>query len=327
MSPNFLFGIEILALKKTLPFSKTSRLSEPTLVVLLTAALFFCSTGWAQDSEKKTMVKGSIDDTTNASSIDAKKTASNTNQVREVDTTQIGNSYFKKKPADAHTQIINQLGGAYESHRRFSEGYAFFNQYFPNQVFYELRLLGTSHHLRPTPLKPPLVPSIIPHAKEHHVIGYGGIGILGYNFIGSPVMSFMPFVRLHAIANTSFAYDDIYGNRIRSGNYGTYIGGKLSIQLSNPLAFYAQYYGGYQFAALSGSGVYHTEQHAVVKSYPSFFEFGTPLKIHNAWNITPYMQLIYSPNRPNRIAQNRPYSIPVKTVPESLYAIKLGYSF
>ena len=307
-----MFGIEILALKKISSLSKVYRLWGPTPALLLTTALFLCSYNA---------------DRANASSNDTKKPSSNTSQESDDATTQIGNSYFEKKSENADAKVISQLGSAYEAHRRFSEGYAFFNQYFPNQVFYELRLVATSHHLRPTPLTPPFVPHVIPRAKEHHVTGTGGIGILGYNLIGSPIFSFMPFVRLQAISNTSLAYDDIYGNRIRSGNYAAYLGGKLSIQLSEPLAFYAQYYGGYQYASLSGSGVYYTEQHAFVNSYPSFFEFGTPFKIHTAWNITPYMQLIYYPNRPNHTAQNRPYNIATNTVPETLYAIKLGYAF
>ena len=274
--------------------------------------LFFCALGLAQGSEKRE---------------DEKKHPPTTSQAVDEETTQIGNSYFQKKQGQANTKIISQLGVAYEAHRRFSEGYAFFNQYFPNQIFYELRLVAISHNLRPTPLKPPLVPFVIPQSEERRVNGYGGIGIFGYNFVGSSILSLMPFARLHAISNTSLAYDDIYGNRIRSGNYGAYLGGRLSIQLSNPLAFYTQCYGGYQWSALSGAGVYTTKRRAVIHSAPSFFEFGTPFRINTAWSITPYVQLIYSPNRPNHTARDKPYRIETRTVQESLYAIKLGYAF
>jgi hypothetical protein len=245
-------------------------------------------------------------------------------------TTQIGNSYFQKpqkKAADQKLHVITQVGAAMEEHQTLDVFYLFLNQMFPNHIYYELRAYGIYNYITQNPPAPPIVPEPIPVSSERHQIGYGGVGILGYNIPINPNVSFMPFIRLQDITNSVAVYKDTLGNEIDSDNYTAFLGGKLSLRVNKVFAIYAQYFAGHQRSVLSGHGVFSNAHHPVIKAFVSTFELGAPYKMTKSWSVTPYIQFLRTNGNPDFYARRSPYNISSLSNNSNVYAIKLGYEF
>ena len=236
---------------------------------------------------------------------------------------QIGNSYFSK----SQTKTISQVGPSVEAHQNYINFFVFVNQLCTNHLFYELRGYATYDYISQNPPAPPLVPTIIPVSSERNLMGYGGVGILGYNININKHVSFLPFVRLQRLTNTFAAYSDSFGNAVSSVNYAAFLGGKLSMRVTQIFAIYAQYYAGYQKSLLSGRGIFSTAGNPTVNALASVIEFGAPYKINKSLSITPYLVWITAGINPNQVSRDKPYSISQLTNPNNAYGIKLGYDF
>ena len=245
-------------------------------------------------------------------------------------TTQIGNSYFQEPEntaPDKKPKKITQVGAAMEEHQTFDALYLFLNQILPNHIFYELRAYGVYNYITQNPPTRPIVPGVIPVSSERHQLGYGGVGILGYNIAINPNVSFMPFIRLQDIINTFAAYRDTLGNEIHSDNYSAFLGAKLSLRVNNKFAIYTQYYAGYQRSILFGGGVFSNAHHPVVQALASTLEMGAPYKISKSWSITPYIQFLRINRYPDIYSHSSPYNINSLSANSYVYGIKVGYEF
>ena len=238
-------------------------------------------------------------------------------------TEQIGNSYFQ----GVNTKSISHVGPAFEEHHNYAQFFVFVNQLLTNHVYYELRAYATYHYITQAPPTAPLVTAIIPVSSERNLMGYGGAGILGYNININSNVSFMPFIRLQDLTNTLIAYSDSFGNEVTSVNYTAYLGGKLSMRVTDSFAIYTQYFAGYQKSVLSGRGLFSSTDHPTVKALVSIFEFGAPFKLNNALSITPFLQFFTAGINSNQTSRDKRYNISLLTNPSSIYGIKLGYEF
>lgn len=245
--------------------------------------------------------------------------------------TQIGNSYFSNSPKKSikpqKVKPISQIGPAVELRQDYADFYLFLNQLYANHIFYELRAYAIYRYITAPPPPPDFSPRIISAADERNLLGYGGIGIFGYNFELNPNVSFMPFIRLQALTNSAAAYKDSFGNEVDSINYTGLLGGKLSMRVTDIFALYAQYFAGYQHSTLHRYGLFENTAKPVVNAFASIMEFGAPYRINKSFSVTPYLQFITSIPHLNQVARSAPYNINTFTNTNTLYAIKLGYNF
>ena len=254
------------------------------------------------------------------------KTSTTTNNAE----TEIGNNYFENKPDSKKTLVarsINQIGAAVEARQNLFDAYLFLNQLLPNQIFYELRAYGIYNYLYRLPPSAPYVDSPILTGDQRHQLGYGGSGTLGYNISISPKVSILPFIRAQAITNFIEVYADILGNKISSISYGGFAGLRLSLRVTEDFAVYTQYFAGYQWTPLQGQGVYAINDRAQIDLPVSVFEFGTPYKITERLNFTPYLQFTTAKVMPNVAAERPPFNVREFVNTNTFYAIKLGYQF
>ena len=244
---------------------------------------------------------------------------------------QIGNSYFQTKSPKANDTLtpktLSQVGATVEEHQTNAIFYGFINQLFTNHLYYELRAYASYHYISQNPPAPPLVPKVIPVSSEHNTIGYGGVGIFGYNIELTPDVSLLPYIRLQSLINTVAVYEDSFGNKINSVASAALLGSKLSLRVNEKFAIYMQYYAGYQYCTLSGRGLYSSNNHPTINALTSTVEFGTPYKTDKAVSITPYLQFITADSNPSLAARNKPYSISQLTNTNTVFAIKIGYGF
>ena len=256
----------------------------------------------------------------------------NTNQVLPTENSrvQIGNSYFQEHPIIPNKLLqktISQVGIAADEHQTNLAVFAFINQLFPNNIYYELRAYAIYNYISRLPPAPPLVPEVIPVSSAQHPKGYGGIGIVGYNIVINPNVSVMPFIRLQALTNAVYAYQDSFGNEIDSVSYTALFGGKVSMRVSQEFALYTQYFAGYQTSVLSGCGLFSNSEHPTINAFTSVLEFGAPYKITKKLSVTPYLQFITVGPNPNQAARNQPYNMSELARTDTIYAIKFGYDF
>lgn len=242
--------------------------------------------------------------------------------------TEIGNNYFENTPNSkkkAVVRTISQVGAAYEARQNMSDVYLFLNQLLPNKLFYEFRAYGIYNYLYRAP---PSVQDLEIHLEdERHQVGYGGSGTLGYNINISPRVSVLPFVRVQAITNFIEVYADVLGNKINSFSYGGFLGARLALRVTEDFAVYTQYFAGYLWTPLTGQGAFAITEHAQINLPTSVFEFGTPYKITERLNFTPYLQFTTAAVNPNQAAKNSPFNVRTFVNTNTFYAVKFGYQF
>ena len=237
---------------------------------------------------------------------------------------EIGNSYFAPQGGN-YKKSIRQLGLASEEHQALIAGYLYWNQYLANHIFYELRGYLIHHYLTQTPA----VFGLSDHGynvNESAPLGYGGMGILGYNFDVTSNFSIMPFARAQVLTNDVAAYKDTMGNEITSTNSIVFLGLKLSMKVTDNFAVYSQYFAGYGYDVLYGRGVFAKTKTTAFNSLISVLEWGAPYRV-KSWNITPYFQFITAAVNPNRDAKIKPYFTSSLTTVNPCYGIKIGYEF
>lgn len=241
---------------------------------------------------------------------------------------QIGNSYFKsmlKAP-------ISQFGGGSESeqvHSTISDSlfYLFFNQLMTNHVFYEVRAYEVYNYISNSSLPQSLVSTSSSGAHQHHLLGYGGVGILGYNINVTPNMAILPSIRVQAFTNNFIVYLDSLGNQIGSNDYGFSMGAKISQRLTEVFAIFGQGFIGYQWSLITGKGVFATQGQATANIYFAGLDFGAPYKMTNALSLTPYMQLIPALINLNKAATQSTSSFGSLSDLVTVYGFKVGYEF
>lgn len=243
---------------------------------------------------------------------------------QEVSEDQIGNNFFKTK-----RQNIRQFGGAVEAADNRGIVYAFINELFSNQIFYELRLYGLDHYPTLLPPQPPLVPEAINNSEVESVLGYGWGGVLGFNVIVNPNVSFLPFIKLQGLRNASVAYRDREGNSISSDDYSESIGAKLSLRVTDVFALSVQGIVGPQQGYLSGKGVFYATPRPKIRSTAATIDIDFPYKIDLRWSITPYIfySTYWISTNANNDTINTLFSLDNLTSTEKVIGVKLGYVF
>lgn len=233
---------------------------------------------------------------------------------------EIGNSYFSNI-----SKTVTQLGIAFENHQNLANGYFFLNQTLKNHLYYELR----AYTLFPYRAQIALLPAgdILPFSRTNPALGYGGVGILGYNVSINPNVTLMPFLRIQAFRNALLAYKDLSGNIIDSDNQVIFAGSKLSMRVNELFATYLQYYFGYQHGRLFGEGFFASAEPEQVNALISMIEFGLPYKLTQDWNFTPYLQYQTTHFSPYGTARAAPYHLQQITNTNTVFAFKLGYQF
>lgn len=277
---------------------------KQTRLVVILASLCICNNGLAMQPQ-----------------LNAPTISSNTSE-------QIGNSYFKS----FLTKPISQFGGATESYQFHSDIYdsvlyVFFNQLTTNHVFYEVRAYGVYNYLSNISLPEPLALTSSSAAHQQHLLGYGGMGILGYNINVTPNLAILPSIRVQALTNTFLAYSDSLGNKIGSNDYSFSIGAKLSQRVSDVFAVYGLGFIGYQWSLITGKGFFVPKDQATANVYFAGLEFGAPYKITKALSLTPYLQLIPALVNLNKAAilSTSPFGQLSGLV--TVYGFKVGYDF
>lgn len=226
-------------------------------------------------------------------------------------------------------KTITQLGLAVEQRAAYVDAYAFINQLFKDRLFYELRAYYVYDYMTVSP--PTTTPQ--PDASDENTVnGTGVVGILGYNFKINPKVTLMPFTRLQYLTNTfsniNFApYEDSFGNSVKSDNYTAYLGLKLSMDINEVFAIYAQYYAGYQWNILYGRGYWDTDSTPQVNALVSTLELDLPYKLTPSWIFMPYIQWNTASNKPNSTAVDYPYGHDSLTTTGAVFALRLGYKF
>ncbi|MCX7116118.1 MAG: hypothetical protein NTW08_09475 [Gammaproteobacteria bacterium] len=277
---------------------------KQTLLLVMVALLCICNAGVAMQSQ-----------------LNALKPSDNTSE-------QIGNSYFisdLKEP-------ISQIGGAIESYQFHSEIYdsllyVFFNQLMANHVFYEVRAYGVYNYLSQILVPDSQALTSRSTALQQHLLGYGGVGILGYNINITPDVAMLPSIRVGALTNTFIAYTDSLGNNIGSNDYTVSIGTKLSKRCSDVFAVYGLGFIGYQWSLITGNGVFAHKAQANANVYFVGLEGGAPYKMTKALSLTPYLQYVpawVNLNNPARRATSA-FGQPSGAV--TVYGFKVGYEF
>ncbi len=246
-------------------------------------------------------------------------------QNQKKTTGQIGNNYFGTQHTIARN--ITQCGAAIEERQHYADVYVFLNQLLRNHVYYELRAYSIYDYISQIPPEPPLAPQKIPISSERNQLGYGGVGILGYNVYINPNVSFRPFVRFQRLTNTYAHYADSLGNELNSVNYGAFLGGQFSMRVNDNFAIHTQLYGGYSRSLLSGRGLFLTTNHPVVESLISTIEFGFSYNMTKSFSVTPHIQFITIGPNPNQAARDNPYKISQLTGTSSVYTLRFGYQF
>jgi hypothetical protein len=239
--------------------------------------------------------------------------------------TRIGSGSYFENPnfLGFKRQTLSSVGIAFEDRTNQSSMYLFFNQLLPNNLFYEIRLYFAYTYLG---RNPPLS-SIPASAEEPNPIGYGTIGILGYNIDITSSISLMPFIWVSDLVNTMSVYRDSLGNSVSSNTYNANLGLKASVKITDQFAIYGLYMAGYQSTQLYGQGVYSGISSPDINAFISSSEFGLPYRLGGSWSFTPYVRFNSRSNYPNAGASGMPYEINSFNNSVIIYGMKLGYGF
>lgn len=242
-------------------------------------------------------------------------------------------------------KFVNQIGLTFEERPSYADLYLFWNQTINDHWFYELRLYGIRNFIVNNPPTGTTAP--VPHPTvndERNQWGWAAVGIAGYIFEITEKVKFMPFFRYEYRENAAFTYKDKFGNKVDSTTYNYFLGGKLSMTVTDIFGIYAQYYGGYSRNNFTGSGYFATtspavlptptvplppSRHAHYNGLSGTLEFGAPYKFgcKKEWIVTPYIQFIVSDNNIRYLYTVKPYSLNPLTTSNVVYAVKLAREF
>lgn len=272
------------------------------------------------NTNNKPQTNTTINNNTNAPTAADHTVKSPSNQ----DLHRIGSSYFKKLSTvdDSHSGI-RQLGAAYEQNTGGASWfYPFFDYLASNNLYYEIRAYFVYNYISHASAL-----QDVPISSQNNVIGEGVRGFLGYLIPITPKFTVLPFLGLWYIHNAFFTYSDNLGNSISSNSYIPTLGAKLSLELNELLALYFTYSIGYQFATLSGTGVYANANNPQVSGYLSGIEIGLPYNVNNSWSIVPYTQLNTGSFQPNTTASQPIWNINPLTTSVVTYALRVTYTW
>lgn len=248
-------------------------------------------------------------------------------------------------------RFVSQLGVALEERPNFNDVFLVFNQTIDKHWFYELRLVGFYNLIVNNPPTGTTDPAPHPIVKdERNQWGIGCVAIAGYIFDLTEKVSFMPFLRYECKTNAAFTYRDKFHNQVNSNTNVYYLGGRITMKVTDDFRMYFQYFGGYFRNTFHGKGFFAETSPAVVppavppkrprkhvhfQGLTGTFELGFPYKfsfcndwcIGKTWVLTPYIQFVISDNNISYINTVRPYSLNPLTTSNVVYAFRICTEF
>ncbi|MCC2626176.1 MAG: hypothetical protein K0R14_2049 [Burkholderiales bacterium] len=198
---------------------------------------------------------------------------------------------------------VSSSGAAFELLPNGTNVYGFFSQTLANDIYYEARLYGRYNYVTANPNIPG-----IPASDENPPLGYGIVGILGYNFHPNSSVDITPYVRLNAYNNMGPVYADTDGDYIHSTTYALLLGGKLVFKATSVFSPFINIWSGFQTNDLVGSYPNATTHNnntlisGTLNQWATTYEIGMGTRLSEHITLTPYWQYTTTFNYPNNSA-------------------------